>query len=136
MDILNGIQNTLQFINDNWTNIIVIIGLCIGIGKKAKDYFKKSNEEKIAIAKKQIQESVLKLVTDAEENYGEWKKAGSIKRSQVIEEIFLTYPILSKVTNQEDLIAWIDKIIDEALETMRDIIEKQVVNTDNDTTVI
>lgn len=128
MDILNGIQNTLQFISNSWSNIIIIIGLCITIKKKAEGYFKKSDEEKIAIAKKQIQESALKLVTDAEEDYSEWKKAGLIKRSQVIEEIFLTYPILSKVANQEELIAWIDSIIDEALEVMRDVIEKQVVD--------
>ena len=31
------------------------------------------------------------------------------------------YPILAKVTNQKELVAWIDGIIDEALETMREI---------------
>ena len=38
MNILIGIQNFLQIINDNWTTIIVIIGLIVAIVKKAKDY--------------------------------------------------------------------------------------------------
>ena len=66
---------------------------------------------------------MLKLITDAEENYNEWKQAGSIKRAQVIDELFANYPILSKVTNQEDLIKWIDDVIDESLITLREIVE-------------
>lgn len=125
MNVLDGIQNFLLFINDNWTNIFVIIGLMISIVIKVKNFFSKSNDEKIAIAKKQIEEIMLRLVTDAECDYQELEKAGAVKRSQVIEEIFLTYPILSKVTNQEELVSWIDEIIDESLETMRDIISNQ-----------
>lgn len=123
MSILDGVKNFLELVNENWTTIIVIIGLVIAITKKATTYFNKSDEEKIAIAKKQIQETMLKLITDAEENYNEWKQAGSIKRAQVIDELFANYPILSKVTNQEDLIKWIDDVIDESLITLREIVE-------------
>ena len=123
MSILDGVKNFLEFVNENWTTIVVIIGLIIAITKKAITYFGKSDEEKIAIAKKQIQETMLKLITDAEENYNEWKQAGSIKRAQVIDELFANYPILSKVTNQEDLIKWIDDVIDESLITLREIVE-------------
>ena len=123
MSILDGIKNFLELVNENWTTIIVIIGLVIAITKKGIVYFNKSDEEKIAIAKKQIQETMLKLITDAEENYDEWKQAGSIKRAQVIDELFANYPILSKVTNQEDLIKWIDDVIDESLITLREIVE-------------
>lgn len=125
MDYLTSIQNLLQFINDNWTSLIVIFGLCLSIALKLKSYLKLSKEEKITVAKKQVEEIVLKLVTDAEENYCEWTSAGSIKRAQVIDEIFKKYPVLSKVTNQEQLIAWIDETIDEALKTMRAIFESQ-----------
>lgn len=124
MNILNGIQNFLSFINNNWTSIMVIIGLCIAIYRKAKDYFSKSDEEKIAIAKTQIHEMILKLITDAEVDYEEWNKAGSIKRSQVIGEVFATYPILSKVVDQNELIQWIDDEIDNALDTLRKVIEE------------
>lgn len=124
VNLLYSIQNLLQFINDNWTSITIIIALAIAIAKKAKVYFSKSDDEKIAIAKKQIQETMLKLITDAEVDYIEWSKAGNIKRAQVIEEIFAMYPVLSKVANQEELIAWIDDVINESLETMRDIFEE------------
>lgn len=120
-NVLQGINNFLSFINQNWTMIIVLIGLIIGLYKKIKSYLSISTEEKIYIAKKHIEEIILKLITDAEEEYQDWVKAGSIKRSQVINEIFIQYPILNKVTNQEDLIKWIDSVIDNALVTLRDI---------------
>lgn len=123
MSILDGIKNFLELVNENWTTIVVIIGLVIAITKKAITYFGKSDEEKIAIAKKQIQETMLKLISDAEQDYDEWKQAGSIKRAQVIDKLFANYPILSKVTNQEDLIKWIDDVIDESLITLREIVE-------------
>jgi len=132
LNILHGIQNFLQFINDNWTSIIIIIGLILAIAKKAKNFFSKSDEEKIAIAKKQIKETMLRLVTDAEVDYFEWVSAGSIKRAQVIEQVFEMYPILSKVTNQEELIEWIDDVIDEALETMREIFAENSENKETE----
>ena len=121
MNILNGIQNFLMLVNEHWTEIIVIIGLALALYKRIKGYLGKTNEEKIEIAKVQIKETVLRLVTDAEMDYKEWVKAGAVKRAQVVEEIFMMYPILAKVTNQKELVAWIDDIIDEALETMREI---------------
>lgn len=127
MNVLNGIENFLTFVESNWTNIVVIVGLSISIGRKVKDYFSKSNEEKIAIAKAQIHEKILKMISDAEEDYKEWIKAGSIKRSQVIGEIFASYPILSKVIDQESLIGWIDDEINDALDELRKIIEENEV---------
>lgn len=121
LNALYAIQNFLQLVNDNWTVIIVIVALLISIGKKAKEFFSKSDDEKIAIAKKQVQETMLKLITDAEIDWQDYKKSGSVKRAQVIEEIFEKYPVLSKVTDQEALIAWIDETIDDALKTMREI---------------
>ena len=126
MNILTGIQNVLEFINNNWTAIVIILGLATAVAKKAKAFFNNSEDEKIAIAKKQIKEIMLKLITDAEEDYWAWVEAGAVKRSQVINQIFEMYPILSKVTNQEEIIAWIDDVIDDSLETMREIFAKQV----------
>lgn len=125
MNILHGVQNFLQFINDNWTVIAVIISLLIALGQKIESYMSKSNEEKIAIAKQQIQETMLMLVTEAEKDYLEWTKAGSVKRSQVIDKVFKMYPVLSKIVNQEEIIEWIDSVINESLKTMRDIFEQQ-----------
>ena len=119
---MDGIQNFLFLINDNWTSIMVIIGLILAIYKKAKIYFSKSNDEKIAIAKAQIKERMLKMITDAEIDFEEWNQAGSIKRSQVIGEIFEKYPILSKSINQQEVISWIDEEIDNSLKTLRKVV--------------
>jgi len=128
MDIfLNGVKNFLQMINDNWTTILVIAGLVVAIVKKTKDWMAKSEEEKIAIAKEQISNTVLKLITSAELEFGDWSKAGSIKRSQVIDEIYTKYPILSKVADQDELITFIDEAIDNALKTLRDVVEQNKV---------
>lgn len=124
MNILDGIKNFLQFINDNWTTIVVICAFIIALVKKAKDFFGKSNEEKIEIIKRQISETILKWVTEAEEDYIEFDGAGSIKRALVIEKIFEKYPELSKIANQEEIIKWLDETIDNALVTMREIFEK------------
>lgn len=128
MNILTGIQNVLEYINNNWTAIVVIIGLVIAVIRRIKNFFSNSKDEKISIAKQQINEIILKLITDAEIDYCIWTKAGAVKRSQVINQIFEMYPILSKVSNQEELIAWIDGMIDNALETMREFFTKQIDN--------
>ena len=58
-------------------------------------------------------------------DYGEWNKTGSIKRSQVINELFDKYPVLSRALNQKELIQWMDHEIDSSLQTLRGIIDKQ-----------
>ena len=124
MDILNGIKNFLSLINDNWTTILVIVGLALALWKKIESYSKLSTDKKIEIAKKQISENILKLITQAEKDYAEWEKAGSIKRSEVISEIYKEYPILAKVVIQEELVKWIDEQIDNALPTLKEIIKQ------------
>ena len=124
MVILDGITKFLTFVNDNWVYITTVIGLSIAVGNKVRDYLNKSNEEKIEIAKAQINEVMLMLVTEAECDWREWQKCGEVKRSQVIDQVFAMYPILSRVTNQGEIIAWIDESIDNALKTMRKIFEE------------
>lgn len=127
--MLNGIQNFLQFVNDNWTSIIIIISLFVAIVQKMRKYFEKSTEEQIATAKSQISEIVLKLITDAEVDYKDWEKAGSIKRSQVIQKIFDEYPILAKVADQQEVVNWIDEMIDTSLKELRNIVAENQPET-------
>lgn len=122
--ILNGVYNFLNFLNEHWTMICAIFVLTIAISKKVMNFFSKSQDEQLAIAKAQIREIMLMLVTRAEVSYAEWVKAGEIKRAEVIDEVFAMFPILSKVTNQAEIIAFIDDAIDEALKTMRKIFEE------------
>jgi hypothetical protein len=120
---MEGLQKFLQILNDNWTSILVCAGLIVGIVKKTQDYMSKSHEEKIELAKKQIQTTILKMISDAEVDWQEWSKAGSIKRSQVIKQIYDEYPILTKVVDQDALIKYIDEQIDGALDTLREIVK-------------
>ena len=129
---MEGLQKFLQLLNDNWTSILVCIGLVIGIVKKTQDYMSKSQDEKIEIAKKQIQTTILKMISDAEVDWQEWSKAGSIKRAQVIKQIYEEYPILSKVVDQKTLIEWIDEQIDSALDTLREIVKTNATSTSKD----
>lgn len=122
--VLNGLYNLLSFIETNWGMIAAIIVLIISIYKKVISFFSKSYEEQLNIAKAQINETMLKWVTEAEKDYRLWVSAGAIKRSQVIDQIFDKYPILSKVTDQDEIIKWLDDTIDEALKTMRKIFEE------------
>ena len=57
--MLKGIQNFLQFLNDNWTAITVIIALALALYGKIKSFLKKSNAGKIEIAKVQAKEIIL-----------------------------------------------------------------------------
>lgn len=129
---MEGLQKFLQLLNNNWTSILVCIGLVIGIVKKTQDYMSKSQDEKIEIAKKQIQTTILKMISDAEVDWQEWSKAGSIKRAQVIKQIYEEYPILSKVVDQKALTEWIDEQIDSALDTLREIVKTNATSTSKD----
>jgi len=124
MNIMNGFMNFLMFVNNHWTEIIVIIGLVLVVSKKVATYLNMSDDQKIEIAKKQLSETMLKLVTRAEKDYNAWVQAGAVKRSEVIDAIFQKYPILNRVTDQKTLIAEIDKMIDAALVEMREIFSK------------
>ena len=121
---MEGIKNLLQFLNANWTSILVILGLIVGIVKKTKNYLVKTDDEKVEMAKKEISNAILKMITDAEKDYDDWKGAGAIKRSQVIKQIYDEYPILAKVVDQSVVIAWIDEEIDNALKTLRAVIKE------------
>lgn len=122
--MLNGVKNFLQLVNDNWTTIVVIIGLGIGVYRKVKNYLALSNDAKIELAWKSISETMLSMVSDAESNYLAWKEAGAIKRAEVINRIFTEYPILELVTDREEVLNRIDDMIDDALKEMRVIFEK------------
>ena len=120
---MNGIENFLGYISENWVAILILLGLTLALGRMVYNYLKIDNVEKIEIAKTQIREAMLKLITEAEIDFEEWNKSGKIKRSQVITKIYEKYPILSKAVSQEDVIAWLDREIDNSLVTLREIIK-------------
>ena len=117
---MESIVKLLSFLNDNWTFIITIIGLGIGLYTKIKNYINKSREEKINIALEQIRKSMLDLVVEAEREYGE--KTGALKRSKVLKEIYNSYPVLKDYIKQEDLEKKLDDIIDISLDKMKEML--------------
>lgn len=121
--MLNGIKNFLEFLNANWTVIAVLLGLAVALIQRIKVFIGKTDKEKIQIAKKQIKEIMLKMVSEAELDFEDWNKAGAIKRSQVISQIYEMYPILSKVIDQNELVKWLDMEINTSLQTLEDIID-------------
>lgn len=124
MNFLDGLKNFLHIIEANWTAILVCIGIIIGLVQRAKVFFKKSKEERIEIAKKQVRQTILEMVTKAEKDFADWNKAGEIKRSQVIKEIYDQYPILTKIIDQETVVAWIDEEINNSLKTLRAVVKE------------
>lgn len=119
---INGIKNFLELINNNWTTIMVVCGLCVSLYYKIMQFIKLSDDEKINQTKTVIKNVMLSLVSDAELNYSDWNKSGAIKRAEVINKIFTDYPILNKVTDKDKLISEIDSMLDESLKEMRNII--------------
>ena len=136
MNFLDGLKNFLQFIEANWTTILICLGIVIGLYQRAKVYFKKDKQERYEIAKQQIKEIMLKKITTAEIDFAEWNKSGSIKRSQVIEEIYKQFPILSKVADQEAVVAWIDEEINNSLKTLRTVVKENENKEDNTVEVV
>lgn len=122
--MLNGITNFLRIINENWTSIVIIISLVVAITRRVQVFFAQADADRISAAKAQIKEIMLKLITDAEMDFEDWNKAGSIKRAQVIEQIYKQYPILSKVANQQGLIRWLDGVINASLNELHEIVEQ------------
>jgi len=138
MNIMNGINNFLRFLNDNWTSIVVCVGLLVGLYRKIKAFILKTDAEKIEIAKTQVYQTILRIVTKAELDFEDWNSAGSVKRSQVIQEIYNRYPILGKILEQDEVIAWIDDLINDSLTELEAINEKNeggVDDEDNDDVV-
>ena len=119
-----AIENFLNFLSENWVLILVLIGTTFSIGKMISKYLELGTEEKIEVVKKLIREAMLKMITEAEIDFEEWNKSGSIKRSKVIADIYEKYPILSKAASQEAVIAFIDGEINSSLKTLREILKE------------
>lgn len=124
---MSGLLNFVELIRDHWTEIMVVLAMVGGVAYWVYGFVtaNKGNlkEATIELAKKQVKDIILKLVSDAEMEWG--SDTGKIKRSQVLEAVFDRYPILRQVTNQDELLEWLDATIDQALIEMREILKTQ-----------
>ena len=128
---MKSITNLLIWLNENWATLVTIIILLIGLVNRIYKFYNewqtKTEAEKqaeienaIKVAKVAIAEQILIYVSDAEVNWQTWVKMGEIKRAEVINKLYLDYPILLQVVDQNELLDYIDNLIDKALETVRE----------------
>ena len=133
---MESLVKLAEFVKSNWASATVVIGVVVALYFKIKQeidkYKKMSEEEKQEEIQKQIEkvrsilaDQVLALVATAEIAWSdEGAKLGPVKRSEVIRKIYVQYPVLTYVVDQEELLSYIDKLIDKALETVREKIRK------------
>lgn len=126
---MQSIANFLLWVNNNWTFIIICIGLGLGIYKKVKNYSKLTTEEKINRALVSVKSILLEKMATAEIDWSDYKKSGELKKSQVISDIYAQFPVLKEYIDQETLIKEITQMIDDSMGDMNKIVN----NLDNTT---
>ena len=126
---MKGLIVFLTWFKDFWPFILIVIacGIKVYFSLKESGVLGLTTEQKIDIALKAIQETILQRVSIAEMDWDCWKKAGSIKRAQVIAEIYEEHPILKEYVDQERVIKLIDEYIEKALEVMKKSIEEEMI---------
>lgn len=147
---MKSIIDLLKWIQDNWASIVTVLVLAFGIYERAKkfwnDWKTKTEEEKkqaekeafdkaVEVAKKALADYILILVSKAEIDWqSEDGKLGQTKRAQVIEQIYIKYPILEQVQDKTELLAYIDSLITEALKIVRKELRQELKENGNETT--
>ncbi|MDE6477001.1 MAG: hypothetical protein K2L48_02260 [Mycoplasmoidaceae bacterium] len=125
---MKGITNFINLVIENWTTISVILVVIGGAGLKIvklyKNWKKMTDDEKIDAMLDIIQEWILKMMCDAEIEWSEFKSAGGIKKSGVIEKIYTKFPQLAKFTDQEKIIEQISNFIEDNMEEMNKIMNE------------
>lgn len=126
---MQSIQNLINFLDQNWTFIIIVLSFGFSLYKLYLKWNKLSKQEKIDQVIIIVGEIILEKLACAEEDWNNYKKTGSIKRSKVINEIYEQYPILKEYADQEYVIKKLDELIDLGLKdiekTIKEIKEKQ-----------
>ena len=115
---MKSIINVLEWLNENWSALVIIAGLCIALYKKIAAWAGQSTDDKVRAAKLMLRKTILSYVTDAEKDWVAYKKSGKLKESDVFKNIYKDYPILAKFKNQDEMIMFITSMIDDALEDM------------------
>lgn len=127
---MESIIKLLKWFYENWASIATIICLCIGLYFKVKDIIDKylamneaekaaAAEEAVEAAKRTLKETILLYVNKAENDWAEEAgKMGKTKKAQVISEIFKDFPELAGTETNNEILWFIDNLIDKALEEM------------------
>lgn len=138
---MKSLINTITWVQENWSSIVIIIGLVLAVAQKVKSYSKLSKEEKeklaetqkqelIQLAKDKLKETIINYVTEAELEWEDYVSAGAIKRAEVIKKIYADYPILGSIVDQDKLISEIDELIDSALAELKKVLDANKPKTE------
>ena len=120
-----AIQNTIEFFENNWLNLILILGV-IGVAIERCFYLLSlSKEKKIELILKTVRREILALMSQAEVEWSYFSKSGEIKKAQVISKIYEKFPILAEYINQDKLVSKISKMIEDEKSNMDKIINKK-----------
>lgn len=117
----------MEFITKTLNTIVnvlpMVIAICVFVLTGAKlglNYIEKIKGMNTEAILQVVKASVLKLMTDAEIDFANYKKSGEIKKSQVISNIYKQFPQLTKIKNQEELQKEISDIIEGEMTKIRE----------------
>ena len=127
-------NNIMDIIKAAMPNILVFVVILIGGYRTYLSYSKMNKEEKVEAALKVIKTELLKLMSDAEIEWEDFKKSGDLKKSQVLREIYTQFPFLATYIDQDTLIQKIYEMIDEEMDNMNKIINNTGTKTDTHST--
>lgn len=123
---MQGLQNTINFFIDNWSNIIILACLIYGIILRVKKFHKLSEEEKVDAALAIVSKQLLKWMSDAELQWSDIKKSGELKKSEVITKIYKEFPNLKEFVDQDKLLQTISDMIDENMEQLNKVLVEKL----------
>lgn len=127
---MQSIVKVLKWLYDNWSAVVIIIGLLTAVIVKLKAWSKLSADEKLQAANSekekaltQLKQLALSWVTVLEEKWSGIEKSGYIKKSEFFERVYDKLPVLSQYSDEIE--QTVSDIIDGALIEMRDILSQQ-----------
>ena len=127
---MQSIVKVLKWLYDNWSAVVIIIGLLTAVIVKLKAWSKLSADEKLQAANSekekaltQLKQLALSWVTVIEETWSGIEKSGYIQKSEFFERVYDKLPVLSQYSDEIE--QTVSDIIDGALIEMRDILSQQ-----------
>lgn len=119
---MNGLSNTLSFIQENWTNILLVITVIITVIYRVFSFTKLSKEQKVQAILTIVKSELLKFMSEAEIDWKEYEKSGLLKKSDVITKIYDKFPLLKEYLDQETLIQKISDMIENGMIEMNKVV--------------
>lgn len=119
---MNGLTNTLNFIQENWSNVLLILTAVITVICRIVSISKLSKTQKVEAILTIVKSELLKFMSEAEIDWKEYEKSGLLKKSDVITKIYDKFPLLKEYLDQETLIKRISDMIELGMQEMNKVV--------------